>query len=185
MIKIKLDKFFTPQKRLLLENIDFEVPQGRITLLQGKNGVGKSLLLQCILGQLHTYEGSITLNCSQGKISFLSQLENPFISIPLTLGDICEKEYEFYSSSMFSRKWRESSGGQRKKSLLARVFSQNFDLLILDEPLNHLDKQSQVLISKQLRHFVEQGKTILMTGHIETDIDESLMNLVEVDQWSC
>ena len=150
--------------------MNFVVEQGEQTLLQGRNGCGKSSLIRLILGEPIEYKG--TLHVASGLcVSYVSQ-DTSFLH-----GDLREliRREELDESLMkailrkldFSRlqfeKTMESySEGQKKKVLLARSLCQRAHLYIWDEPLNYIDVDSRIQLERLL---TEYRPTMLLVEH--------------------
>ena len=74
-------------------------------------------------------------------------------------------------SSLADRAPYHLSGGEKKKTAVACVLSMNPDVLILDEPMNGLDKKSRQVLMQVLHGLKDSGKTLLIASH-----DENLLN---------
>ncbi len=168
----------TPDRRPLVRNLGFELRLGELLMLTGPNGIGKSTLLRLLLGSDVKSSGSIHWHLPLSRVSFLSQLHNQEFHIGLTLADILNfsgkfrpKDIEVLSHgllhpSQLNLAWNTSSGGERQKTLLTRIFLQDPQVLILDEPMNHLDVASRRQLRDALQGFIADGQhAVIMVGH--------------------
>lgn len=143
-----------------LWDLDFSVPEGTITCVMGRNGVGKTTLVKCILGLEPINSGEITLSgevihhlntenrvrrgigyVPQGReiFSSLTVEENLIIALGARrdkLKKIPERVYELFPvlKEMGSRRGGDLSGGQQQQLAIGRALVSEPDLLILDEP---------------------------------------------------
>lgn len=143
-----------------LWDLDFSVPEGTITCVMGRNGVGKTTLVKCILGLEPINSGEITLSgevihhlntenrvrrgigyVPQGReiFSSLTVEENLIIALGARrdkLKKIPERVYELFPvlKEMGSRRGGDLSGGQQQQLAVGRALVSEPDLLILDEP---------------------------------------------------
>jgi ABC-type Mn2+/Zn2+ transport system ATPase subunit len=185
LIEIIGVSLYTPRKRKLISGVNFFIPKGKITLINGGNGIGKTQLISNILGFNNNYTGEINKSFQSDDFSYLPQVENVSLNIPLMLKEIAIGETDFFSETIHNRPWNRASGGERKRALLTRVLTQGKSFIVLDEPLNHLDKLTQKLVANKLEDCCLNGATILMTGHVDSTIDHNLLNIVELEQWRC
>jgi len=148
--------------KLLFEHISFAVNKGEHIALIARNGIGKSTLLDILMGRTDYDSGKITYR-NDLKIAYLPQV----IDYPAELAT-----------------W---SGGQKKKRMLERVlgceegqWETNIpDLVILDEPTNHLDLGTVQWLEEYLR---KSQITLLMVTHDRYFLDRVCTDILELDQ---
>lgn len=159
----------------VLKGLNIEFTKGIVYAVLGPNGSGKSTLLKTIDGIIKPKKGTICINGEYikkhsakeiaKKIAYLPQHSNsvpystvfdtillgrkPHFSFEPTKRDleIIEKIIHDLSLSKFAfRKINELSGGETQKVLIARALAQQPEVLLLDEPVNHLDPKNQIEI---------------------------------------
>lgn len=159
MLSIEKVNQFYGQSHTLWD-LDMKVEEGQCTILMGRNGVGKTTLLNCVMGQLPVKNGAIMFNgeditkisvearprkgigyVPQGRQIFplLTVEENMQIGLPvLPRGQrkIPDYIYELFPvlKEMLGRRGGDLSGGQQQQLAIARALVVNPSLLILDEP---------------------------------------------------
>ncbi|NMA85232.1 MAG: ABC transporter ATP-binding protein [Epulopiscium sp.] len=178
----------------LLEDISFDLPQGKIMGLIGKNGAGKSTSLKSILNLVNPDSGTIEMfgkdyreneeSCKQdigvvlGGIDFynhkkLSDITNVTKRFYKNWDDNAYQKYLKAFSLVPHKKVKELSTGMKVKYMLALALSHKAKLLILDEPTSGLDPVSRDDILELFRHLVEsKGISILFSTHITSDLDK-------------
>ncbi len=178
---------------VIFEDLSFEFSSGNIYGIVGYNGSGKTVLLKCLAGLESITEGEIELDGSILGIDFPFLpsvgviIETPgFLEgysgfdnlhqLALIKNEIGEKEIiqsmiDVGLDPSSSKKVKHYSLGMKQKLALAQAFMENPDILILDEPMNGLDKQSVQKIREKLLHLKEKGKLIILASHIEQDIE--------------
>ena len=192
------------KKDTILRDINVEFERGKIHGIIGRNGSGKTMLMKCICGFIRPTEGEITVagkkigvDCdfpeSVGVI-----IETPefipyytgFKNLKL-LADIRHKiSDEDIRRSIelvgldpkLKKSVRKYSLGMRQRLGLAQAIMEDPDLLILDEPMNGLDKDGVGEMRKYLLDLKSQGKTILIASHSAEDIDVLCDSVVEMDK---
>ncbi|WP_274572063.1 ATP-binding cassette domain-containing protein [Neisseria leonii] len=179
----------------ILNNVSLDIPQGGITALIGPNGAGKSTLfslmarLQPLSGGSIAYNGrsiSATPTAELARIVSILTQENSIISrisvrdllmfgrYPYHQGRPSEQDREivqnalaeFRLDSFAHRYLTELSGGQRQRAMIAMVFCQSTEYVLLDEPLNNLDMyyaRSLMQLLKKLTH--EHKRTTVVVLH--------------------
>lgn len=149
----------------LFKNLNFKIEKDSKIALMGANGSGKSVLLKIILGEIKRDSGE-QIKSSQLKIGYFSQkLENlnPANSIleelKLKNPDKDEEKIRTFLGSMLFeerdvfKKIKDISIGERVRAAFAVLLLGKFNLLLLDEPLNHLDIESKEIIEKALKNY--------------------------------
>ena len=160
--------------KLLISNISFSVNKGQRIALIARNGIGKSTLLDILMGKTDYDEGKITWR-KDLKVKYLPQKLQGEEAIRL-LGD------EAISLEQFNK----LSGGQQKKLLLEHVLDDDPDILLLDEPTNHLDLETVVWLEDYLGDKRtargERPLTILMVTHDRYFLDNVCTDIFELDE---
>ena len=160
--------------KVLFSNISFSVNKGQRIALIARNGIGKSTLLDIIMGKTDYDEGKITWR-KDLKVKYLPQKLQGEEAIRL-LGD------EAISLEQFNK----LSGGQQKKLLLEHVLNDEPDILLLDEPTNHLDLETVVWLEDYLGDKRtargERPLTILMVTHDRYFLDNVCTDIFELDE---
>ncbi|MGC2062289.1 MAG: ABC transporter ATP-binding protein [Thermodesulfovibrionales bacterium] len=178
----------------VLRDITLRAPAGKFIALLGKNGSGKSTLLRLIAGMLEFRSGFIEilgqditrLHRSQRArlIGYLPQFHTPFF--PFTVEEVVltgRAAYVFSVPSrhdreitdramsevgievMRNRPYTELSGGERHLVMIARVLAQEPRIILLDEPLSHLDLHNQSRVLDLIRRFTTAGLTVMAVLH--------------------
>lgn len=172
-----------------LWDLDMEVAKGKCTVLMGRNGVGKTTLLQCIMGLVKVKSGDIQLEgesivardaesrprmgigyVPQGRQIFpmLTVEENMQIGLPIrTKGDRQIPAFIFdlfpVLDEMRHRRGGDLSGGQQQQLAIARALVVNPSLLILDEPTEGIQPNIVQEIGDIIRMLNEKmGLTVLL-----------------------
>ena len=189
MLKVeKLNQFYGSSQTL--RNVSFEVSTGAVTALLGRNGVGKTTLLKCLMGVLPVASGSIVLDglevsalppysrvrlgmgyVPQGREIFprLTVEENLMMGLASrkdgAAKDIPGEIYDMFPvlKTMKNRRGGDLSGGQQQQLAIARALAAKPRLLILDEPTEGIQPSIIQDIGRTLRQLVEEmGLTVLL-----------------------
>lgn len=169
---------FRVNTKLILENVSFEIQQGSFTTLIGPNGAGKSTLLKLMLGFLKPDSGKLTW-LSKQRLGYMPQKFQIDTSFPLSVGrlfDLKPGSVDFddriniesltQTDTLKTHLISELSGGELQRVLLAYALLGNPDIILLDEPMQGLDIDSETLFLNILQLLkYEYGKTIFMVSH--------------------
>ncbi|EDL51693.1 MULTISPECIES: urea ABC transporter ATP-binding subunit UrtE [Vibrio] len=172
-----------------LWDLDMSIPKGKCTVLMGRNGVGKTTLLQCVMGLVKVSSGDIQLNgesllkhdaesrprmgigyVPQGRQIFpmLTVQENLEVGLPIRdKGDRRIPEFIFdlfpVLKEMLHRRGGDLSGGQQQQLAIGRALVVNPKLLILDEPTEGIQPNIVQEIGDIIRMLNEKlGLTVLL-----------------------
>lgn len=194
----KLTHYYGNKK--IYENLNFEVQRGKVVGLLGKNGVGKTTLINILMGFLKPKSGECLIfgepshsisEKARKKIGLLHEGHQTFEFMSI------EQIEKFYSS--FYENWRRDiyfdlielldlpknhkisnmSYGQRSQVVLGLIFAQNPELLVLDDYSMGLDAGYRRLFLDYLSDFVKDGqKTVFVTSHIVQDLEELIDEII-------
>ncbi len=175
----------------LLVSVDLSIDQADKIGLIGVNGSGKSTLLKIIAGVVSEEGGTITKS-RELRSAYLAQNPpfNPQLSVleqaTCYLSEI-GGQYELYQCQAmltklgitdFEQKMGQLSGGQRKRVAMAAVLTADSNLLILDEPTNHMDADVIIWLEEYLLRY--KG-AIFMITHDRYFLDRVTNRIVEID----
>ena len=182
------DISFGYTKENLIEDISFPILKGDKIAIIGKNGKGKSTLLNLLAGELNPRQGQISPNVNllighfgQTNINRLDMertIEEEVSSVDINLGQqrvrsICGTM--MFTGDLAKKKIKVLSGGERARVLLAKLLAKPCNLLLLDEPTNHLDQESVESLTLELQNY--PGAVVIVT-HSESMLREVATKLI-------
>lgn len=197
MIEIKnLHKQFG--KLTVLDGLNLDIKEGGIFAILGPNGSGKTTLIKCLLGMVIPNKGSIAIfNKSilnkwtyRNDLNYLPQIANfpsnlsviELIKMVKNLRPKTANEQELISlfglNDSLNKKLGNLSGGTKQKVNLVLTFMFNSNLIILDEPTTGLDPISHIHLKELILKEKSKGKTILITSHIMSFVEEMADEIV-------
>jgi len=188
------DLCFSYGTTMVLQDIELNAAEGKFTVLLGKNGSGKSTLLKLMAGLLPCKSGNInimgkdigSLSISEKAkiIGYLPQFHTP--AFPFTVEEVVLTGRASYVFALPGRKdidktdeainkvgishlrqrpYTELSGGERQLVMIARVLAQEPQVILLDEPLSHLDLSNQIRFLALIKELVMSGLTVVAVLH--------------------
>ena len=175
----------------LLENISFSLEKGSLTLIAGKNGSGKSMLLKCLKGLEKPDGGRITIDGRELKRerermrAFGLVFQDTSLEI---VGSTARKDIAFGLENL---RWEREriqettdrmvslfnlekiqnlppsvlSGGEKRRLSIAGVLAMEPEIILMDEPLANLDYPSIKMVLSTLLELKEKGITIIIVSH--------------------
>ena len=164
--------FQYPNGPLLYDRLSFALTRGERFLIVGENGVGKSTLLKLIVGQLTPISGSIIFGAHTTTAYYAQEFEildeRRTILENVSSYDFTDTElrsvlsnFLFYDDDL-SKKVAILSPGEKARVALCKILLQRANVIILDEPTNHFDPETQKIIGENLRDYTG---TIIMVSH--------------------
>ena len=165
--------FAYPDSPTLLQDVSFDVQYGDRVALIGPNGMGKTTLLRLVEGKLQPTSGKIRLGASV-RLGMLSQEQETLDPAKTILESVLHERamsetdartflhYFLFSGDDVFRRTSECSLGERSRLQLALLVLRGCNLLLLDEPLNHLDIDGRAHFEQALEAF--EG-TVIATAH--------------------
>ena len=156
---------------MLFSSISFAVNKGQRIALIARNGIGKSTLLDILMGKT---------DYDSGKITWRKDLKVKYLPQHINVESLSD-----YSLEIKSEDFKKLSGGQQKKLLLEQVLADEPDILLLDEPTNHLDLETVVWLEEYLNNRTTRGEkalTILMVTHDRYFLDSVCTDIFELDE---
>lgn len=180
---------------ILMDNINIKIRRGDRIGLIGNNGVGKSTLLKILLGQIIPDKGSVKLGTNL-EIGYFDQIHRELDTEKTIAENVGNgKEYikingkerhiiGYLRNFLFSPKRamtpvKALSGGERNRVLLAKLFTQPSNLLILDEPTNDLDIEMLEVLEEQL---VEYEGTLIIVSHDRKFLDNVVTSVLVFEE---
>ena len=176
----------------VLRGLNLEINSGGIFAILGPNGSGKTTLIKSILGMVVPDKGSIKIkddkilntHLYRNFINYLPQIANfpanlTVIELLQMIKDIRNKEanesrlIELFDLTPFlNQKLGNLSGGTKQKVNLVLTFMFDSEIIILDEPTTGLDPISLIRLKEIIQEEKKKGKTILITSHIMSFVEE-------------
>jgi manganese/iron transport system ATP-binding protein len=182
---------------LALDQVSFHLHRGERVALVGPNGAGKSTLFKVIAGILEPSGGRVSI-AGEGPgghicIAYVPQRSQVDWSFPVTVSDVVmmgrtskvgllrwpkrqDKDMvrqalaDVGMEAFSARQISELSGGQQQRMFIARALAQEAELMLMDEPLNGVDVQSQEVIFALLDELRRRAVTIMVATH---DLDQA------------
>ena len=187
-----------------LDGVTVHCKRGECNILLGPNGSGKTTLIKSILGMTLPDSGTITFNDKdisndwqyRAQIGYMPQIgrypENMSIGQVLDMmkdirGALSSGLDEdlivaFNLQNILQKRMGALSGGTTQKVSAALAFLFNPAVLILDEPTAGLDPIATEILKDKIRHEKKQGKLILITSHVLSDLDDLVTEVIYLQE---
>lgn len=163
--------------RKVLQNVSLEIQEGDFITIIGPNGAGKSTLLKVMMGLLGRYSGRIKRKTNL-RLGYVPQSLRVESTLPMTVRYFLQLRKECSAKvldnimeqtgcqGLEQRQLSELSGGELQRVLLTRSLLGQPELLVLDEPAQHLDVGGQLAFYRMVeRIYREQGLSVIMVSH--------------------
>ena len=202
MITLKELSFSYSRKKEVLDRINLEVGSGHICGLLGKNGEGKTTLLNLLSGQIFPDQGSCLVleeipserNARFLQQSFLlpEEISMPEVTAieyikmyapfyPTFRDDICKACVESFEINLSDR-LSKMSQGQRKKVAITLALAAHTPLLLMDEPTNGLDIPSKATFRRLVASLIDDNQTVIISTHQVRDLESLIDTVLILDQ---
>jgi iron complex transport system ATP-binding protein len=193
MAVIVRDLCYAYEEKNILQNVSFQAAAGKLTVILGRNGSGKSTLFRLLAGALEMQHGQILVRGNDlasishqeraRLIGYLPQFHQAIF--PFTVDVVLTGRAAYVLSLPGShdrekvqtalrtvgiehlrhRPYTELSGGERQLVMIARVLAQEPKIILLDEPVSHLDLANQTRLMALLKNLTKAGITVLVVLH--------------------
>ena len=188
---------------VVLNDVNISFEKGKIHGLIGRNGSGKTMLMKCICGFVPITQGEIFVNgkmigkdidvpdklgaiietpgflynySGYNNLKFLAAIQNK-----ISKDEICDAIKLVGLDPDSKKHVGKYSLGMRQRLGLAQALMENPDILLLDEPMNGLDKHGVMEMRELFKKLADNGKTIIMANHSSEDIEALCDTVCEMD----
>ena len=160
---------------------EFTIERGQKIALVGRNGEGKTTFARMLMGELSPTEGEIKIGANV-NIGYFAQNQDDLMDGEFTVfdtldrvavGDIRTRLRDILGAFLFrgediEKKVKVLSGGERSRLAMARLMLEPYNLLILDEPTNHMDMRSKDILKSAIEKF---DGTVVVVSHDREFLD--------------
>lgn len=168
-------------EKRIFSGAEFTIERGQKIALVGRNGEGKTTFARMLVGELEATEGDIKLGANV-NIGYYAQNQDDLMEGEFTVfdtldrvavGDIRTRLRDILGAFLFrgediEKKVKVLSGGERSRLAMARLMLEPYNLLILDEPTNHMDMRSKDILKDALQKY---DGTVVVVSHDREFLD--------------
>ncbi|PIT69646.1 ABC transporter ATP-binding protein [Bartonella tribocorum] len=189
--------------RIAIKGFSAKLKAGSLIAITGDNGAGKSTLLKAIAGLIKPLKGKIT-KPKKSRIAYLAQQCDIDQTFPIDVKTLVKtglwsfcglwKNQRPYDSkiqnalemvgltALANRSLETLSGGQLQRALFARIIVQDADIILLDEPFNGIDRNTQKDLLALITYWQQQGRTVLTALHDPFVVQEFFPQMIQINQ---
>ena len=183
----EVGKAFGPKR--IFSDANFTIERGQKIALVGRNGEGKTTMARMIIGELEATEGTIRLGANV-NIGYYAQNQDDLMDGEFTVfdtldrvatGDIRTRLRDILGAFLFrgediDKKVKVLSGGERSRLAMARLMLEPYNLLVLDEPTNHMDMRSKDILKRAIQKY---DGTVIVVSHDRDFLDGMVDKIYE------
>lgn len=175
----------------IINKFSINIESGEKIAVIGKNGIGKTTLLRCIMNDLNTDSGKITWN-KNVNIGYFAQNHNEEFKYDISLVDWMNKWGQkhddmqsirgtlgrlLFSQDHIDKSIKVLSGGEKRRMIFGKIILQRPNVIVLDEPTNHLDMESIESLNLALSRF---DGTLIFASHDREFISSLATRIIEL-----
>ena len=168
-------------EKRIFAGAEFTIERGQKIALVGRNGEGKTTFARMLIGELEATEGEIKIGANV-NIGYYAQNQDDLMDGEFTVfdtldrvavGDIRTRLRDILGAFLFrgediDKKVKVLSGGERSRLAMARLMLEPYNLLVLDEPTNHMDMRSKDILKNALQKY---DGTVVVVSHDREFLD--------------
>ena len=168
-------------EKRIFAGAEFTIERGQKIALVGRNGEGKTTFARMLIGELEATEGNIKVGANV-NIGYYAQNQDDLMDGEFTVfdtldrvavGDIRTRLRDILGAFLFrgediDKKVKVLSGGERSRLAMARLMLEPYNLLVLDEPTNHMDMRSKDILKNALQKY---DGTVVVVSHDREFLD--------------
>ena len=168
-------------EKRIFSDFTFTLERGQKIALVGRNGEGKTTMARMLIGELEQTEGTIKLGANV-NIGYYAQNQDDLMDGEFTVfdtldrvavGDIRTRLRDILGTFLFrgediDKKVKVLSGGERSRLAMARLMLEPYNLLVLDEPTNHMDMRSKDILKRAIQKY---DGTVVLVSHDRDFLD--------------
>ena len=168
-------------EKRIFSDFTFTLERGQKIALVGRNGEGKTTMARMLIGELAQSEGTIKLGANV-NIGYYAQNQDDLMDGEFTVfdtldrvavGDIRTRLRDILGAFLFrgediDKKVKVLSGGERSRLAMARLMLEPYNLLVLDEPTNHMDMRSKDILKRAIQRY---DGTVVLVSHDRDFLD--------------
>ena len=176
-------------EKRIFSDATFTIERGQKIALVGRNGEGKTTMARMIIGELEASEGTIKIGANV-NIGYYAQNQDDLMDGEFTVfdtldrvavGDIRTRLRDILGAFLFrgediDKKVKVLSGGERSRLAMARLMLEPYNLLVLDEPTNHMDMRSKDILKRAIQKY---DGTVIVVSHDRDFLDGMVDRIYE------